>query len=149
VAVRPATAADVPQLAALCREHAHFEGAAIAQDLEPRLHEMLFSGASCLSAWVVPDQHGGTIHGYATASCEASTWRGARFLHLDCLYLSPQCRGQGLGRRLLDAVRQHAAAQGIGWLEWQTPAWNENAIRFYQHYGASALPKLRFSLDAL
>ncbi|MGP3950192.1 hypothetical protein [Streptomyces sp. 7N604] len=41
-----------------------------------------------------------------------------------------------------------AEARGLGLTEvqWQTPAWNEGAARFYERLGARAKEKLRYSL---
>ena len=95
-------------------------------------------------AWIA-EQAGRPI-GYATATQDLATWTGLPFLHLDCLFVQDGERGTGVGARLLEAVRDHAIAIGITELQWQTPAWNEGAQRFYTRAGATALPKMRFTL---
>jgi GNAT superfamily N-acetyltransferase len=47
---------------------------------------------------------------------------------------------------LLQAAIEEARRQQIDHLEWQTPAWNEDAIRFYRRQGASHANKVRFRL---
>lgn len=84
--------------------------------------------------------------GYASATVNFSTWTGRPFLHLDCLFVRDNCRSLGVGVRLLGAVRTHAAEREFGEIQWQTPDWNEDAIRFYRREGASFLPKARFFL---
>lgn len=84
--------------------------------------------------------------GYASWSLEASTWQAAEYAHLDCLYLREDERGRGTGRLLLRAVEAEARAAGAGELQWQTPAWNQDAIRFYRRHGAQEAAKARFTL---
>ncbi|MFC5667186.1 GNAT family N-acetyltransferase [Kitasatospora misakiensis] len=146
-AIRPATAADLPALAELCAAHADFERAGpVPADLAARLEPVLFSARP--RAWCLVVDRGGELIGYATFSREFSTWQAADYLHLDCLFVTEAHRGAGWGRVLLDAVQDAAAALGVAELQWQTPDWNTDAIRFYQRAGARARPKVRFSLPA-
>ena len=39
-----------------------------------------------------------------------------------------------------------ATAQGLAQVQWQTPAWNRDAVRFYERLGAVGTDKMRFSL---
>lgn len=38
--------------------------------------------------------------GYLAATTDYSTWQGARFAHMDCLFVLEQHRRHGIGRRL-------------------------------------------------
>ena len=130
----------------LVREHALFERAAPPdRELAGRLEPLLFSPAPRLHAIVA--QGDGGLAGYATASLEVSTWKASEFLHLDCLYLRPGARGAGVGRRLLDRVRVLARELGVLEVQWQTPDWNDDAVRFYERQGAVYRDKKRFTLD--
>ncbi|MEU9079325.1 GNAT family N-acetyltransferase [Kitasatospora sp. NPDC048538] len=143
--IRPATAADLPALARLCAAHAaHEQAGPVPADLADRLAPALFAARP--RAWCLVVDHGGEPVGYATWSLEFSTWQAADHAHLDCLFVTEPYRGAGWGRALLDAVRDAAAARGAGELQWQTPDWNADAIRFYRRAGALARPKVRFSL---
>ncbi|MEU0114451.1 GNAT family N-acetyltransferase [Streptomyces bobili] len=75
-----------------------------------------------------------------------STWDGLEHLHMDCLFLAPGQRGLGLGALLMDAVSAEARALGLTEIQWQTPTWNEGAIRFHDRLGARAQEKTRFTL---
>jgi ribosomal protein S18 acetylase RimI-like enzyme len=55
-------------------------------------------------------------------------------------------RGAGAGARLVAAVAERARARGLTKLQWQTPVWNDAAIRFYGRLGAGRLAKERFTL---
>jgi len=137
---------DLEELQLLIREHALFERAAAPDDdLVGRLESLLFSSAPRLHA-IVAEGDGG-LDGYATASLEVSTWQASEFLHLDCLYLRPGARGAGVGRRILDRVRVLARELGASEVQWQTPGWNDDAVRFYEREGAVGRDKKRFTLD--
>ena len=142
-AVRPARAADAPALATLCAAHAAYEG--IPHDAgghAERLADAL--GAGRLRAWL--GWLRGDAVGYASATPDFATLTARPFLHLDCLYLEPAARGQGLGAELLAAVTAQARALGCTQLQWQTPVWNADAIRFYDRLGATRLVKQRYTL---
>src|SRR5690606_40627842 len=91
------------------------------------LSEAIFGTRPRLLCWVAAGQD--ALAGYMTATCDFSTWQARPFLHMDCLYLRATARNQGLGPRLLDALREHARVSGITRLQWQTPEWNQAADR--------------------
>ncbi|MGW8887493.1 N-acetyltransferase family protein [Streptomyces sp. NPDC055749] len=167
VRVRHARVADLPDVARLAAEHARFEQAAPPPaDLALRLESLLFGNTPprlrCFVAEVaevaeaaevadvaeVAELHDAEIIGYASCAPELSTWDGAEYLHMDCLFLRDGHRGLGVGRMLMEAVRAEARLLGLGQIQWQTPPWNEDAIRFYERLGAEAKEKRRFFLPA-
>ncbi|MFJ8038966.1 GNAT family N-acetyltransferase [Kitasatospora sp. NPDC096147] len=158
--VRRARPDDLPRIAELATEHAAYERAAAPpSDLADRLAVLLFDGPSprlrCFvavpgtpSATALDDAPGTDLGpiGYATCSPELSTWDGAEYLHLDCLFLRDGHRGHGLGARLMDAVLAEARTLGLAQVQWQTPPWNTDAIRFYDRLGGRATTKQRYAL---
>jgi L-amino acid N-acyltransferase YncA len=143
--VRPVQPTDLEALVTLCAEHAAYEKA----DYSPagkaaRLHAALFEG-KILYAWVVENEK--SLVGYAAATLEFSTWDAAYFLHLDCLYLKTEGRGQGLGEKLLHEVATLAKEKNCVNVQWQTPDWNLRAMNFYKRLGATSKNKVRFFLD--
>lgn len=146
LAVRRATESDCGAIASLCVDHAGFEGGvALTTGLGEKLGAALRVENTRLVAWVACRAE--SVMGFASASPVFSTWQGSEFLHLDCLYLAPVARGQGGGIGLMNSVRAYAADAGYVWLEWQTPPWNAAAIEFYNRYGATATPRLRYSIS--
>lgn len=145
VTILRATRVDVPELVSICAEHAAFErlphvvgaGAdALADALQgtpPRLYAWL--------AWV-----DATVVGYASATVDFSTLEGASYLHMDCLYVRAPWRCRAIGHQLWDRVLAHAGTLRCTAVQWQTPAWNEGAARFYRRLGASEYAKLRYVL---
>ncbi|MFD9302280.1 GNAT family N-acetyltransferase [Streptomyces sp. NPDC060048] len=145
--VRSARPEDLPRLVGLMREHMEYEKSEPrpAEPLAARLGPRLFADDARI--WVllaeIPD---GGVAGYAACSAEFSFWDARHYLHMDCLYLAAEARGHGLGAALMDGVRGLARTLGLGHVEWQTPDWNEGAIRFYDRLGATGRPKIRYAL---
>ncbi|MFE6511344.1 GNAT family N-acetyltransferase [Nocardioides sp. NPDC057767] len=145
VSIRAVGAADLPDLVELIREHARYERAADPRpDLQTALAAWLFVPRPRIHVLVAVQ--GDALVGYASWSLEASTWQAAEYAHLDCLYLQESVRGRGAGRLLMRAVAAEAHAAGAGELQWQTPDWNDEAIRFYRRTGAREAAKARFTL---
>jgi len=143
--IRGALRQDIHGLVALCAEHASFERAAYdTTDKAVRLSQALFAEVPRLHAWVaVVDEN---LVGYATAAPEYSTWSGAEYLHMDCLYVQSERRGAGIGAALMASVLQLARERGYLEIQWQTPSWNVEACRFYRRQGGIAHEKWRFVL---
>lgn len=59
-------------------------------------------------------------------------------LHID---IDEEHQRQGLGTKLIDALRAHLAEQGIHGLMFSVGSDNENGQKFYQKYGFSVLEK--------
>ncbi|KXJ55016.1 MAG: GCN5 family acetyltransferase [Thalassospira sp. Nap_22] len=143
--IRPVQPGDLDALINLIADHAAYERATVdRENLRSALPKHIFGDA----AWtliLVADRAGDLI-GYLSAAREFSTWNAADYLYMDCLYLAPTCRGDGIGGMLMKAAARYAADHDLGWMEWQTPDWNTGAIRFYERLGAVAKSKFRFSV---
>ena len=145
ISIRSVEPRDLDALIVLCSEHAAFERAPYDPTGKPeKLRQLLFAREPALIGKVAVSED--ELVGYATASAEVSTWAAARFMHMDCLFVREGCRGHGVGAKLMGAVMEEAARLGIDQLQWQTPAWNTNADRFYRRVGALASEKLRYTL---
>lgn len=147
VCIRQARPEDTDEIIRLCREHAEFEKAeyCVAGKAE-KLAAFLFSDTPRLYCLLVEGDDG-CILGYATFMPEFSTWDAECYLHMDCLYLRPQARNQGIGRQLVKAIARRALEMGCRQIQWQTPSFNERALKFYFRIGATAKEKVRLFLD--
>jgi len=65
-----------------------------------------------------------------------STFCGRHGIYLEDLYVSPQARGQGAGKRLLAHLARRCLREGLLRLEWSVLDWNAPAIGFYGAQGA-------------
>ncbi|HUR50613.1 MAG TPA: GNAT family N-acetyltransferase [Mycobacteriales bacterium] len=133
--IRVAVPSDVPVVLELVRELATYErepDAVVANGAD--LEAALFGAqpaASCHVA-VVDDE----VVGFALWYPTFSTWLGKAGLWLEDLYVRPEHRGTGLGRRLLVTLAGVCVERGWSRFEWWVLDWNEPAQGFYRSLGA-------------
>ena len=82
--------------------------------------------------------------GYATFTFDFSAWDAKSYLHLDCIYLDEQFRGFGISKEIMKRFIKIASGKDCVNLQWQTPVFNKQAIRFYRRIGGKAMDKKRF-----
>lgn len=137
---------DLPALVKLCRDHAVYESSEFHENGQAvRLRTAFFGPHPVLHGWVVEGAEG--LNGFMTATIDFATWPAEFFLHMDCLYLSEPFRGKGLGRQLMDRLREFAQEKKINLIQWQTPSQNDLGIKFYERLGAHSKDKKRYFLD--
>jgi GNAT superfamily N-acetyltransferase len=148
VIVRRATGEDVPRVVELITAHAQFENSPITfTGLGSRLADTLIepqTRAVCFVAEMKASP--ASVIGYTTCAAEFATWSGSEYLHMDTLYVDDAYRNHGIGRHLMNAIITLATHLGLSEVQWQTPDWNTDAIRFYERLGATATNKTRFKL---
>ena len=137
-----ATAQDVPAILALIRGLAEYERlSAEVTATEERLRESLFGAkpeAEALVAWA-----GAEPVGIALFFQNYSTFLARRGLYLEDLFVLPEWRKRGIGRKLFARVAALAVERGCGRMEWAVLDWNEPAIGFYRKLGATVLEDWR------
>jgi GNAT superfamily N-acetyltransferase len=79
---------------------------------------------------------GGVVQGFALWFLNYSTWEGAHGIYLEDLYVSPEARGEGHGKALLQHLAATAINNGYARVEWSVLDWNEPSITFYRNLGA-------------
>jgi GNAT superfamily N-acetyltransferase len=84
---------------------------------------------------ILADLDGAPV-GFALYFHNYSTWRGRSGLYLEDLFVVPESRGQGVGKRLLAELARTAVDRGCGRMEWAVLDWNQPAIDFYRRLGA-------------
>ena len=136
--LRAATANDAPLIVEMLRELAIYEkvpenGFGLTQDMV--LRDMFGAACHCDLAF-----EGEQAAGIVTWFWTYKSFRGRRGLYLEDLYVKPQFRGRGLGRRFLLDLAGRARAAG-GHMEWQVLDWNAPAITFYESLGARLVPQ--------
>jgi GNAT superfamily N-acetyltransferase len=141
--IRSTEPKDIAEIIALCAEHATYEKALYnAEGKAEKMQQLLFGQNARLQCLVV--EHEKDILGYATFCLECSTWDAQYYTHMDCLYLRDSYRGQGIGEALINCIKEKSIELGAHHIEWQTPSFNERAIKFYRRLGATSKEKLRF-----
>ena len=74
--------------------------------------------------------------GIATYYWTYATFRAARRLYVEDLFVLPAFRARGYGKAMLQYLTKKGLAAGAARLEWQVLAWNAPSIAFYQSIGA-------------
>lgn len=143
--ILPAQRSDVPVLLAMIRELARYErlGHLVTAD-EHALADALFGSrpaAESLIAWESKEKSHPL--GFALFFPTFSTFLGRRGLWLEDLFVYPEHRRKGIGRRLLAEVAAVARQRQCGRLDWSVLDWNRPAIAFYERLGATVLPDWR------
>ena len=69
--------------------------------------------------------------GYALFFHNFSTFLGKAGVYLEDLYINPDYRGLGYGKKLLKEVAKIAVERGCERLDWQCLNWNKSSIDFY------------------
>lgn len=137
---------DIDALLVLIGEHADYERSPFdSSGKKERLMEAIFA-AKKLHCWVV--ECNGVVEGFVSFTLDYSTWDAADFIYMDCLYLRAHVRGFGIGAQIITRLRTLAAELNFKNVQWQTPVFNETAIRFYERNGAQSRSKVRFVLSS-
>lgn len=113
---------------------------------EEGLRETLFGKeryAEVLLAFVA-----GEAAGFAVYFFTYSTFMAKPGLYLEDLFVAPEWRGKGIGRKLFGELVQVAEQRGCGRMEWSVLDWNEPAVKFYEKLGAIAQKEwVRYRLE--
>ena len=135
VSIRPAHRGDVPVILALIRALAGYERLADqCQADAPSLEATLFGDRP--AAEVLIAEVDGAAAGFALFFHNFSTFEGRPGIYLEDLFVQPEHRGLGVGRRLMAELARIALARGCGRFEWSVLDWNAPAIGFYRRLGA-------------
>lgn len=136
--IRSAEPRDIPEILALIKELAEYEKApeeAVAT--ADQLHAALFGPAPKVFCEMVEVE--GAILGCAIWFLNFSTWQGKHGIYLEDLYIRPEYRGQGWGKKLLQHLAAKCIANDWGRFQWWVLDWNEPSIEFYKSLGAVAM----------
>lgn len=135
IRIVPARESDVPMVYSLIQRLAEYER--LSHELEATedgIRDAMFGDwpiIEVLLAYVGPE-----VAGYALFFHTFSTFVGQRGLYLEDLFVVPEHRGRGIGKRLLAHLAKLASERRCRRMEWAVLDWNESAIRFYKSIGA-------------
>ena len=136
--IRSAKPEDLSEIASLIKELADYERApeqaiATIEDLDAAL----FGPSPKVFCEIV--EVDGTVLGFAIWFLNFSTWQGKHGIYLEDLFIRPQYRGSGLGKKLLEHLAAKCLENNWGRFQWWVLDWNEPAIEFYRALGASPM----------
>ena len=96
--------------------------------------------------WGLIAETDGKAAGYSLYHDGYETDQGSRIIYMTDLYVRPEYRGTGLGRKLIEAVKAAAKKRGAKKMFWTVYAPNHDALKFYRHIGASYTHYLEMEL---
>ena len=115
-----------------------------------REHDIELSGPRLLQAMrTLVDGNGVLIlagkAGVAELSWQFSLERAGPVAWMEELYVTPELRGRGLGKRLIERAVREARKAGCVTLELEVVRGHERAAKLYLRQGFAQLPRLRYS----
>jgi len=133
--IRPALIDDAALLMRFVRELAIYEKAEHeVLATEEDLRRDIFGPDTRVEALICEED--GEPIGHASYFMNYSTWLGKYGIFLEELYVTPDRRGNGAGKQMLQHIAALAVERGCGRFEWNVLDWNEPAIKFYEALGA-------------
>lgn len=144
--IRFAQETDLKELVHLCQLHAAFEKSDFeSEHKEQKLGEHLFSAQPGLYCLVVEQDD--KVIGYATYMRQFSTWDSNFYVYMDCLFITEESRGLGIGEKLMTRIKEETTRLGCDLIQWQTPKFNQRAMKFYNRMGGVSKTKERYFLE--
>ena len=120
--VRLATVEDAKTVLSFIQKIAEYEKMTDeVVNSEDLIREVVFGDNA---AKVFLGEENGKAVGFALFFETYSTFVGRKGIHLEDLFVDPDCRGKGYGKALFDAVAKYAADGNYGRLEWVCLDWN-------------------------
>ncbi|MGR3513742.1 MAG: GNAT family N-acetyltransferase [Paracoccaceae bacterium] len=144
--VRPLTASDEPEWRRLWRAYLAFYETELSEDVYASTFARLMGDDP-------QDFHGliaevdGTPQGLTHYVFHRHGWKIENVCYLQDLYATPDVRGQGVGRALIEAVYDAADAAGAPGVYWLTQEFNETARRLYDRIG-TVTPFIKYARPA-
>jgi GNAT superfamily N-acetyltransferase len=135
IRIRRYVKGDAPALTALIRALAEYEklppptpaaARRLLTDIGRRIHVLL------------AEVEGEPV-GYAIYLFTYSSFLARPTLYLEDVFVLPEHRRSGIGRRFFDALRAAASRERCARMEWIVLDWNRPAHRFYRKLGARPL----------
>lgn len=138
VKIVPARERDISQILHFIRLLAHYEKLEHQVSVtEEKLRDSLF-GCRKYAEVIFIEVNDKKV-GFALFFHNYSTFLGKPGIYLEDLFVLPEHRGQGFGKKLLAHLAHLALERGCGRLEWSVLNWNQPAIDFYLSLKAEPL----------
>jgi GNAT superfamily N-acetyltransferase len=140
--IHPIAQTDETQWRALWTSYLEFYGSTVSEAVYAKTFERLLSDDPWMPSGFIAKIDGravGLVHFMYQAHC----WRIERVCYLQDLFADPTVRGQGIGRKLIQAVYDQAAADGAPSVYWMTQEDNHGARKLYDQV-ATLTPFIKY-----
>ena len=140
--IRRLVAADRPQWRELWQGYLEFYKSNVPEDVtELTWRRLLDPEAPVLGFCAAQDD--GKLLGIVHYLFHPVTWSAGPRCYLEDLFTSPDARGRGVGRALIEAVYSAADARGADQVYWLTQEFNVTARKLYDQV-ATATPFIKY-----
>ncbi len=130
IEIAPLAKGDFDQWLPLWRGYQTFYKVDIPEETSRLTFARLTGGQEPMGAFLTRDVRGaatGMVHWIMHRSC----WTVGDYCYLQDLFVSPDSRGGGAGRKLIEAVYDVARRHGCSRVHWLTQTTNEQAMALY------------------
>ena len=138
IIIRKAELKDVTIILNLIRELAEYEKLLDkVTATEDKLIDTIFGKDKFVNVWLaeIINEPAGQVIFFRNYS----TFLANPGFYIEDIYVRPQFRGKGIGKKLLKKVIELAAEKNYGRVEWCVLNWNKTAIDFYKNMGAVSM----------
>lgn len=137
ITFRFATQEDCPLILQFIKDLASYE----------KMDDQVVATEELLNKWIFQEKKAEVIFamkdgvevGFALFFHNFSTFLGRAGLYLEDLFVKPEYRGDGIGKKILNQLAKIAVERGCGRLEWWCLDWNKPSIDFYLSLGAEPM----------
>lgn len=137
ITIRKAVSKDAKALFDLIKELATYEAQLqyLKTDLD-RIIDLGFSNFKSPKFEAIVAENKGVLIGYVTYTWNYSIWNGSKYMTIDDVFVCKQFRGNNIGHKLMQYVKDICASKNIELIKWEVESNNEKAIHFYKKLGA-------------
>jgi ribosomal protein S18 acetylase RimI-like enzyme len=140
--IRTLQPADRPQWDALWQGYLDFYEADVPRDVTDLTWSRLMDPEAPILGFCAAGTDGALL-GIVHYLFHPVTWAAGPRCYLEDLFTTPDARGKGIGRALIDAVYAAADARGADQVYWLTASTNARARRLYDQV-ATATPFIKY-----
>ena len=122
----------------ICGLAEHVNQSDMVSATEQDIKESIFSSDSHVKVFVAENDED-QVCGFALIFKTFSTFKVVSNYYIEDLFVFPEYRSSGVGKKLFDFIKHYAQTQGANKVEWYVNNANPGAIDFYKKIGAKAL----------
>jgi GNAT superfamily N-acetyltransferase len=132
VAIRSVLPNDQPSWQRLWRGYCDFYQANVRDEVTQRTWMRILDPDSAIMCVLAESE--GRVAGFAHCVVHENTWETQPVCYLEDLYVDPAMRGRGIGKALLEWLRNAMRAEGWARLYWVTHKDNATARALYDQF---------------
>jgi GNAT superfamily N-acetyltransferase len=130
--IRSALPSDEAAWRSLWRGYCDFYGANVADAVTDRTWKRILDPDSAIMCVVAEVE--GKVYGFANCVVHENTWETQPVCYLEDLFVLPAARMRGIGRALVEWLRNSMRAEGWARLYWTTQQDNHAARKLYDQF---------------